>query len=844
MEKSPEELLRNRFGSLTEIQEKAISVVASGANVLIIAPTGYGKTEAALLPVLDNIKSQQGIAALYITPLRSLNRDLLRRFKEWCTIYNITSDIRHGDTTISERAKQRKNPPQIVLTTIESLQALLVAPIMRKHLQNVRYVIVDEIHDVLDNKRGAQLSLSLERLARIASFSRIGISATLPNPTEAAALLFGQRDYKVIEAGSKRTFDFSVFYEEEREKRLEKIKSIVEKERSLLFVNTRSTAEEIGGWLKEKKAPIEVHHGSLSKEVRVSAEDDFKTGKIKSLVCTSSLELGIDVGDVDLIVQYGSPHQVFRLIQRVGRSGHSIRKVPKGIVFPLDFDDFLEAEAIVSLAQNGWVERKTIEKGALDVIAHQIIGLLLENYKMHFDEIHSIFKESGAYGITIDKLKSLLLQLHAESLVFFNQDGTIKVRNRARDYYYTYLSTIPKTKKFVLFDSSSNRQIASLDEEFVSNITTGDNFLSKGQVWEVLDITEDAVVVSPGTSTEITIPSWIGEDIPVAKEIAEMVGAMRKIKIKEQVVPDDKTIVIEVISDVIVVHSCFGNKINETIGRIFAYLISEIIGESVRAVADAYRIIIKLPYPIEPKKINDVFMSCGISPRKKLEESLRNSNLLRFKFSHVARMFGLIEEDATVGQKFIDALRYSVVYEETIRSIFFRYFDLDGAEEIFKGIKSRKIKVVLDERKTPSFFAQIGLNRVSAREAIGIFEPKDRIIAALKEKILSYTKELVCLNCGATRFVYLASAEEELKCAKCGKKALALKSRSADDMELSAALIQTYGKKALIALSVYGIGPVTAERILARLHKDENSFYLDLIEAQKTFVKTKKYWKV
>jgi len=842
-ELDPSQLLVKRFGSLTEVQERAIPEVLRGKNVLIIGPTGYGKTEASLLPVLSKIRKEKSIAALYITPLRSLNRDLLRRFKEWCETYGITSDIRHGDTTLSERAKQRKNPPQIVLTTIESLQALLVAPVMRKHLVNVRYVIIDEVHDILDNKRGAQLSLSLERLRRVAFFSVIGISATLPNPTDAAALIFSNKEYSVIEVGKKRKIELSVIYEPDREKRLGKIKELVESNRSLLFVNTRSTAEEIGGWLKENKAPIEVHHGSLSKEVRIVAEDGFKNGTIKSLVCTSSLELGIDIGDADLVLQYGSPHQVFRLIQRVGRSGHSVEGVPRGILFPLDFDDYLESLAILSFVESGWMESKKIEKGALDVIAHQVIGLLLENYKMHYEEIHNVFANSGAYGITIDKLKMILLQLHAESLLFFNQDGTVKVRNRARDYYYSYLSTIPKTKKFLLVDSSSNRKIASLDEEFVGNLAVGDNFLSKGQVWEVLDITDEEVRAAPGSALDIVIPSWIGEDIPVAREVAQAVGELRRLKRKDKIIPDDKTVVIEVVSDVVVVHCCFGNKINETLGRVFAYEISKIIGESVRAVSDAYRIMIKLPFPIPAERLAKTFLAIG-NVKRRTEESLRNSNLLKFKFTNVARMFGLISEDATVSQSFIDTLKYSVVYEETLRFVLFRYFDCEGAQGVMEKIKKGEISLVVDERKEPSFFALVGMNRISAREAIGVFEPREKMILALKEKVLSSTVELVCLECGATRFVYLATAEDDLRCPRCGRRSLAIKKKSEEETEETAELIRNYGKRALIALSVYGIGPKTAERILRRLHKDENSFYLDIIDAQKTFVKTKKYWKI
>ncbi|NYZ77177.1 DEAD/DEAH box helicase [Candidatus Micrarchaeota archaeon] len=546
-------LIKERFGDLTEIQKEAMPRIAEGRNVLILAPTGYGKTEAALLPVLEKIKPEEsGICVLYITPLRSLNRDLLSRFHYWCDKYGVSRDVRHGDTTQAERAKHRKAPPQVMLTTVESVQALLLGKIMRTHLANIRYVIVDEIHDIVDNKRGAQLSLGLERLAEIAKFQRIGISATVANEMEAGRMLFGEREYSVVEAGKKRNMDMKVEYFSEQEKRLARLRELSEKHRCLIFVNTRSSAEEIGAWLRKNNAPVEVHHGSLSKEVRISAEEKFKSGETKSLLCTSSLELGIDIGDVELVVQYGSPHQVFRLIQRIGRSGHSISKTPRGIILATDFDDELESEAVISLAENGWMEGKNCEKGALDVIAHQLIGLALDRRGISLEDAHRILGRSGAYGISYEKLRKTALQLYSEGLIFYDEydDGKrimIKPKIRAREYYFSNLSTIPKVKRYVLKDISANRAIASLDEDFVANLESGALFLSKGQVWQAVDITETEVLASPSAGLDIITPSWTGEDIPVPYEVAQTVGVMRRARKKTlKPLPDEKTVIMEI----------------------------------------------------------------------------------------------------------------------------------------------------------------------------------------------------------------------------------------------------------------------------------------------------------
>lgn len=852
------ELVRERFGGLTQIQKLAMPKVLSGENVLILAPTGSGKTESALLPVLEKIKEMQaeegadrseGIFALYITPLRALSRDLKERFGWWCDRLQITYDIRSGDTTLHERAKHRKNPPRILLTTVESLQALLLGRIMRRHLTSIRFVIVDEIHDILDNKRGAQLSLGLERLEEIAKFQRIGLTATVANEREAGSLLFGERPYAVCESGKNRQMELSVEHIS-GEKRISRIKELAEKNRSLLFVNTRSTAEELGASLKKMGAAIGIHHGSLAKEVRLATEDEFKSGKLNSILCTSSLELGIDVGDVSLVVQYGSPHQVFRLIQRVGRSGHSLEKTPKGIVFPSDFDDMLESEVIEVLAHNGWMEDKAVERGALDVIAHQLVGLCLDFGRMDLAKAHSILSRSYAYGITYDKLRMVALQLYAEGILFYDENAqggvSVRTKTRAREYYYTFLSTIPKTKRFLMKDIAGNRIVSSLDEEFVVNLEAGSSFLSHGIPWRVVDITESEVLAEPGSGSDIMVPSWTGEDIPVSLTVAQDVARMRKVKKDVSPLPDESTVVIEIVDDLVVIHACFGTKVNEVLSRVFAKRLSARIGESVISVSDPYRILVKLPFPLKGDIIVETFREIR-DVRRQLEESLEHSSLLKFKFLHVGRMFGLLSEDANVGSRFIGAMRHSVVYEEALRSIFFRYFDIGAAEKVLSGIKTGKIRLVTDIRKKASFFAMIGVERVSGAESTGALAPRERIIAAFKENILSKTVQLRCLGCDATRFMHLAGAPETIKCHKCGAPSMALLGREGQavhDLEYSAGLIRAFGKRGLIALSTYGIGPSTADRVLKRLHRNEDAFYLDLIEAQKLFVKNKKYWKL
>jgi len=257
--------------------------------------------------------------------------------------------------------------------------------------------------------------------------------------------------------------------------------------------------------------------------------------------------------------------------------------------------------------------------------------------------------------------------------------------------------------------------------------------------------------------------------------------------------------------------------------------------------------MVKLPYPLDEKyllapikEIRDV--------KTELEESLRNSFMLKFKFTHVGRLFGFLAEDAVVSGRLIDYLRNGVIYEETLRALFFRYFDLERTEKVFSDLKSGKLKLVVDKRKTLSYFGKLGIDRLGGREAIGGFEPRENMIKAFKERMLTKTVQLKCLNCSTTRFLFLATAENKIKCPKCGSETLYLFheriKKSKADMQYESGLVQSFGKWGVYALASYGVGAKTADRVLAKLRRNEDDFWWDLIEAQKNFIKNKKYWKI
>ena len=402
----------------TPPQEKAIGPISKGENVLLVAPTASGKTEAALLPVFDGLVRSpggvEGIEAIYVTPLRALNRDIHRRLMFWAEYLGIDVQVRHGDTSQRARRRQVAKPPRLLITTPETLQAIIPTKGMRGHLQSVRWVVVDEIHDLAASKRGVQLTLGLERLERATTepFQRIGLSATVGNPEEVASFLGGPHPVKIIEVEVDKRYLYSVEYPEpgagdfdladdmsttpEAASRLRRIKDLIDgKNSTLVFVQGRGQAESLGHKLGKIEPLIEVHHGSLSREQRHSIEDRFKSGELKGIVCTSTLQLGIDVGEVDLCIQYLSPRQVSTLIQRVGRSGHTLAERSEGVLISAYGEDALESMVAAERARRGGLERTEIHYKALDVLAHQIVGLTLDYDEVSEDAAYDVVK--GAY---------------------------------------------------------------------------------------------------------------------------------------------------------------------------------------------------------------------------------------------------------------------------------------------------------------------------------------------------------------------------------------------------------------------------------------------------------------
>jgi ATP-dependent Lhr-like helicase len=933
------------FSEPTLPQVMAFPPLLAGKNVLLVAPTGSGKTEAVLLPVFSKLIQQKkeehrGIAVVYITPLRALNRDMVKRLTFWSERLGVSVEVRHGDTETKIRRRQARSPPQLLVTTPETLQAILPGSQMQKHLSNVQYVIVDEVHELAESKRGVQLTLALERLFEFTQreFQRIGLSATVGNPEEVAKFIAGtDRDISIVQAVFAKSYRYRVVSPVPTEKdfelagkletspeaaaRIRRLAELVDSHTStLIFVNSRTLAGHKFSQLG--RADIAVHHGSLSREERVSIEDQFKAGALKAIICTSTLELGIDIGNVDMVVQYMSPRQASSLIQRVGRSGHSLERLSEGVIVTVYPDDTLESVAAVRNAVANRIEPVLIHENALDVLAHQNAGILMDRTAITVKELAAIVHRAYPYRkLSRRKLLDVIYFLESLNKLRMDPEGkAMRKTGRTREYYYGNLSMIPDERRYPVINVLSDRRIGTLGDEFMAlDARIGLHFIMRGKVWRIVQIEEEkgTVHVVPAEDPFAAIPGWDGEILPVPFDLAQQTGVARekigkllsKNKTAEQVaeelaaelktdkvtlletvkeidehlkegapLPTENRIVLEAFDKYLVVHACFGEIVNKTLAGIFDSVLSE--REVITGWwAYGYRILVETPRKLMKQEIAELpQVLFGLSP-KEVDAAFGKYVKAKFPFAYkmkfVAERFGALPRGKTMSYerqaKLKAAFEDTPIYDETLREAMLEKADLKKVKQIMRKVKQGKMAVstlVRQEKPTP-----LAYHILAQYADISELMVPERVILSnidkMKMAIEARTATLLCMNCGEwTTQVRVKNLPEKPKCEKCGSNLLTLlyhgqdanrlkgylrkrrkgKELSEEELkELSQArrkadLVLSYGKQAIQALEVKGVGPETASRILGKMHPKEDEFYLDLLKAKIQFLRTREFW--
>ena len=851
--------------SPTEIQTLAFSVLSEETDALLLSPTGTGKTEAALLPILSERLRQPSppIALLYITPLRALNRDLEHRLAALAGEVGLSAAVRHGDTPTSARLAQSRKPPDLLLTTPETLQLLLVGSRLRAALQHVRTVVVDEVHELVGSDRGAQLALSLERMDALAGrkVRRIGLSATVGNPEEVARFLAPEpRRVEVRSATSRRPLVLSAQRAPSGTAEiapalavelradppllagiLEVARQIREHRTTLVFVNTRPTAEGLAARLTRlaPDLPIAVHHGSLSREVREEAERQFRDGELRGLVATSSLELGIDIGAIDHVIQFGSPHQVGRLVQRVGRSGHRLDRTIHGTVLALDDDDLEEAAVLARRADAGQIEPVHWRTRNRLAAAQQIVAELRAKGSV---DRRALVEELGhatpVRDLSEEEWDGLLGYLSGLSLV--RSDGPRVTAGRATlKRFYASLSLIPDERTYRLRDLATRRLIGTLDERFVLTQILAqpeEIFLLHGRTWKVVEYRDGELLVE-GVQEIGQEPRWAGEDIPVPFDVAQEIGRMRRlggwdaypIPVVDQerlearrraaldtgALATDETITVTPNGRLVVVGACFGTRTNETLSLAVAGMLTARLGArvSVAAVEPTW-FVLELPIAVDASVLSDAFALEPASLGPLIERLVPTGLDYRWVFLNVARKLGVLPissdvKDLRTIEPLIETSRSNPLGEEVLEKTLHDRYDLPQTERVLDRIRTGALRVVPGGRNP---FSDGPLERLRWRAVPDV--PPPTLLRAIRERLEKEQLVLVCLRCGFSRTTTAAHyrAEGGSVCRLCrGALSAVLSPRREAEIEK----LTRYAKGKWTASKRPGKAPVRRPRALA-----------------------------
>ena len=833
-----QEWFTSRFSILTEPQSFAVMPIHEGKNVIVSSPTGSGKTMTAFLSIINELmklqangKLEDRIYAVYVSPLRALANDINKNLNtpldelselarsKGLVPPGIRVAVRSGDTSSYERQRMVKKPPHIFITTPESLALTMSSPVFRTRFAQIRWLILDELHEICDSKRGEFLSITIERLAEYCndSFSRIGLSATMAPIEEMAAFLGGfdrsgkARQVSIVEVKSPKSLDLGVICPVRDLNAVqsdianakmydELVKLIEEHTTTLVFTNTRSATESVAYKLKERGlAGVEAHHGSLSKLTRKEVEDQLKRGELKCVISSTSLELGIDIGSIDLVCQIGSPKSVAKGLQRIGRSGHSLGKMAKGRLLVFDRDDLVECAVLTRSALLNKIDRVDIPHNSLDVLAQSLVGMSLER-KWSIDDAFSVVRRSYCYrSLNRKDYMSVLRYLGSKgdfenvySKVWLDEaEGTFGKKRSSRLIYFLNIGTIADESSYEVV-SERGLPVGTLSDKFVERLSPKDIFVLGGRSYEFIRARGTTVLVRDAKGRRPTVPSWTGEMLPRSFDLSEDIGRFRaemekrlnspEQELLEYIVtnynvdkwsarsilnyireqksmipslPTNTNLLVEGTyqndkgTRMIIFHFPFGRRTNDALSRAYAHAISQKYrcNTSVSISDDNFLVIVPREIPL--KEIHKLVSSSNV--RELLMKSLQNSELFKQRFRHVAgRSFMILRnyrgKELSVSRQ---QLRSTALLEqlgniedfpvvrETYNEIMNEVMDIEHAEEVLKDVEGGRRKIsVYGYTDTPSSFSHSIL--LSGISDVILMEDKSSMLRELHRKVLSH----------------------------------------------------------------------------------------------------------
>jgi len=975
------DLIDSRNWTLSSIQRLSMKDLVSGHDRVLVSPTGSGKTEAAILPLASRFMNEgwEGLSILYITPLRALNRDIDRRLGEMLEPLGISVGLRHGDTSQKERTKQSKNPPNLLITTPETAQIMLLGSRLRRHLSGLNAVILDEVHDLASSERGAQLLVGLERIAEYCpdSFQRIGLSATVGNPNETAKWL--SKDAIPIIGPSPRSTQVVVHREaptpsDEAEsvvwassphsvaahRRL--AKSLSEEYPALVFVNSRNAAESVSQRLRSLNENIllGVHHGSLAAETRKKMEDGLRNGELNAIVCTSSLELGIDIGSIKRVHQIQSPRAVDRLLQRMGRAEHVIGGTGRGELLAWETDEVAEGAVIARRAMAGELEgvewrnnpgivaanqflQMSIERGVVPVdLATKIVGrcsifkdwdreksvsllrVLSDRWMLNFvdnpldSDVTSWPRklwfelsertdgdapsERPSWEIEhsdIDKIRwrNQLIKGLPDILKngWFSPSGRLG-RNRV-----DHISMIPDELSYRVRDAVGRGVLGSVDEAFVLSLGGEEDggkrksrtFVMAGRTWQIVDADpdqEEILVIPIKDSGEV--PVWSGELPPVPMEVAKEVGVLRRsiavaigameddVRDLEDyplsddarnhlistvtehydssgVIPDDRTVTVSESDGAVIVNTCRGSRVNETLGHFLQAMGSLKDGKMGRSTIDPYRVSLQVP-SLNPSDVVKLLLETPPSSVPSIMwMTIPNGRAIRWRVVQVARKMGILEKGTDPRKVNLEGLmqryRGTPVIEESLEKLFHERMDIEGTQDLLREISNGDVRV---------FHTPPGRLGRSPRAEMDLLLPAwsdIEIRERLETRLLNERAVLICLNCHGKKRRRVERIVVVEPCSTCGgtmlacaqermEKSLMDRIESTDQkisgkVQRNAELVRTHGHDAILCLMGRGIGEETATRILRGPGGDRIRLLRAIHNAELQYARTRPFWR-